>query len=214
MFTPGNSFADFLFIAITFLPLLPAALLLFQKSLGKDPLHLLLIICLVDFIRDLPVHLQMLSDENQSVIKNVCYPIELTILALLFRPILAKPLRNGLTIILIAFLSSMLTWLTIKGWENNGLYLKIIQNAMLIGLVAISLPPLVRSKGLDIFRSPLFWIAGGTLFQLLIILLLEWINPCCGANAEDKIFLSLAALIRYSLYTLAVLPGRDTTQVE
>jgi hypothetical protein len=214
MFKPGNSFADYLFIAITFLPLLPAALLLFQKSLGRDPLHLLLIICLLDFIRDLPMHLSMLSEDNQSVINNVCYPIELTLLALLFRPTLVKPLRDGLTITLIAFLSSLVTWLTIKGWESNGLYLQIIQNVMVIGLILLSLPLLVRSKGLDIFRSPLFWIAGGTLFQLLIILLLNLINPCCGSNAEDKIFLSIAALIRYSLYTLAVLPGRDTIQVE
>jgi len=214
MFKPGNSFADYLFIAITFLPLLPAALLLFQKSFGKDTLHLLLIICLVDFIRDLPVHLQMLSEDNQSVINNVCYPIELTLLALLFRPILVKPLRDGLTIILVAFLSSLFTWLTIKGWENNGLYLQILQNAMVIGIILLSLPPLVRSKGLDIFRSPLFWIAGGTLFQLLIILMLKWINPSCGSNAEDKIFLSIAALIRYSLYTLAVLPDRGTIQTE
>jgi hypothetical protein len=214
MFKPGNSFADYLFIAITFLPLLPAALLLFQKSMSKDPLHLLLIICLVDFIRDLPVHLSMLSEDNQSVINNVCYPIELTLLALLFRPTLVKPLRDGLAITLIAFLSSLVTWLTIKGWESNGLYLQIIQNAMVIGLILLSLPPLVRSKGLYIFRSPLFWIAGGTLFHLLIILLLKLINPCCGSNAEDKIFLSIAALIRYSLYTLAVLPRRDTIQVE
>jgi hypothetical protein len=214
MFKPGNSFADYLFIAITFLPLLPAALLLFQKTFGKDPLHLLLIICLVDFIRDLPVHLHMLSEDNQSIIINVCYPIELTLLALLFRPILVKPLRDSLTIILVAFVSSLLTWLTIKGWENNGPYLQIIQNVMVIGMILLSLPPLVRSKGLDIFRSPLFWIAGGTLFHLLIILLLEWINPCCGSNAEDKIFLSIAAVIRYSLYTLAVLPGRDTIPAE
>ena len=84
------------------------------------------------------MHLSMLSEDNQSVINNVCYPIELTLLALLFRPTLVKPLRDGLTITLIAFLSSLVTWLTIKGWESNGLYLQIIQNVMVIGLILLS----------------------------------------------------------------------------
>jgi hypothetical protein len=214
MFTTGNSFSDYLFIAITFLPLLPAILILFQKNFGKEPLNLILIICLVNFIRDLPVHLHMLTKEDQGVINNICYPIELTLLARLFRTTVKKPVRNILTIVLVAFLSSLLTWLSVKGWENNNPGLEMLKNGILIGVILVSLPPLVRSKGLEIFRSSLFWIAGGTLFYLLIILLMEWVNPCCilssdPINAEYRIFLSLAAFIRYLLYILAVLPGRD-----
>src|SRR5882757_1174505 len=125
MFKPGSNFTDYLFIAITFLPLLPATLILFQKSFGKEPLNLLLIICLVNFIRDLPIHLYMLNEGDQNVINNVCYPIELTLLVLLFRNTLIKPLREGLTIILVAFLSSLLTWLSLKGWGENNTSLEI-----------------------------------------------------------------------------------------
>lgn len=212
MFKPGNNFADYLFTAITFLPLLPAMLILFQKSFGKEPLNLLLIICLVNFIRDLPMHASMLSEEDQSIINNVCYPVELVLLTLLFRPILEKSVRNSLTIILVAFLSSLITWLSIKGWENNAPSLKVIQNGTLIALILISLPPLVRSVGLGIFRSPTFWIAGGTLFYLLILSLMNWIAP--ALNTEEKIFLSIATLVRYSLYILAVIPGRDPVTAE
>jgi hypothetical protein len=214
MLKPGNSFADCLFITVTFLPLLPAILILFQKSFGKNPLDILFIICLVSFIRDLPIHLQMLNRDGQNILNNVCYPIELVLLARLFRTTLAKPLREGLTLILVAFLSSMLTWLSIKGWENDTPVLEIIQSGILIGMLLLSLPFLVRSKGLDILRSSLFWIAGGTLFYLIILLLLKWASPSSGLNAEDKIFLSLAALIRYGLYILAALPGRDNMLTE
>jgi len=214
MFKPGNSFADYLFITVTFLPLLPAIFILFQKNFGKSPLDILLIICLVNFIRDLPIHLYMLNWEGQNILNNVCYPIELILFARLFRTTLLKPLREGLTVILVAFLSSMLTWLSIKGWENDTPVLEIIQYSILIGTILPSLPFLVRSKGLDIFRSSLFWIAGGTLFYLFILLLLKWANPGGQLNAEDKIFLSLAALIRYSLYMLAALPGRDSALTE
>ena len=219
MFTTGNSFADYLFIAITFLPLLPAILILFFKNFGKEPLNLILILCLVNFIRDVPVHLHMLAKGDQNIINNVCYPIELTLLARLFRTTMTKPVRNILTIVLVAFLSSLLTWLFIKGWESNNPGLEMVKNGLLIGVILLSLPSLVRSKGLDIFRSSLFWIAGGTLFYLLILLLLEWVNPCCipypdPAGVENSILLSLAALIRYGLYVLAVLPGRDEVPAE
>lgn len=214
MFKSGNSFADYLFIAVTFLPLLPAMLIIFQKNFGKGPLDILLIICLVNFIRDLPIHLYMLNSEGRNTLDNVCYPIELILLARLFRTTLTKPLREVLTIILVAFLSSMLTWLSIKGWENNTPGLEIIQDSMLIGVILLSLPFLVQTKGLDIFRSSLFWIAGGTLFYIIILLLLKWANPSGRLNAEDKILLSLAALIRYSLYMLAALPGRDGIPAE
>lgn len=214
MFTAGNSFADYLFITITFLPLLPAILILFQKSFGKGPLSLLLIICLVSFIRDLPIHLHMLNSEGQTVLRNVCFPIELVLLARLFIPPLAKPLREAVTIILVALLSSMLTWLCIKGWENGTAGLEILQNMLLIGPILLSLPYLVRTKGLEIFRSSLFWIAGGTLFYLIILLLLQGLNAGSTLTAEDKIVLSIASLIRYSLYVLAALPGRDGLPAE
>jgi len=208
----GNSFIDSLFIAITFLPLIPAVLTLFP-GFGKESFNLILIICLVNFLRDIPTHLHMLTPEDQAVLNNICYPIELFLFARLFRPILAKPARYILTIILVAFLSSLLTWLAVKGFSNNSPGLQTIENGILLGVVLLSLPPIVRSKGLDVLRSPLFWMAGGTLFYLLIILLLEWINPYCtsapSGGPENTLFLSLAALVRYLFYTLAVWPCRE-----
>ncbi len=215
----GNSLSENLFIASTFLPLLPAILILFQKNFAKEPLNIILIICLVNFIRDLPGNTHMLTKENQAVIGNVCYPIELILLTCLFRTSLAKPMRRILTIILVAILSSLLTWLTVKGWESSNPGLETLKNGILIGIILLSLPPIVRVKGLDIFQSSLFWIAGGTLFYLLILLLLEWVNPCCilspaPMTAENRVILFLTALIRYTLYVLAVLPGRDETPAE
>jgi len=56
-------------------------------------------------------------------------------------------------------------------------------------------------------------MAGGTLFYLLIILLLEWVSST-SFGVENSIFLSLAALVRYLLYTLAVWPRRDELPAE
>jgi len=210
MLITGNSFIDYLFIAITFLPLIPAVLTLFS-NFGKEPFNLILIICLVDFLRDIPAHLHMLTPDDQAVLNNICYPIELFLFARLFRPIRTKSANYTLTIILVAFLSSLLTWLAIKGFGNNSPGLETVKNGILLGVILLSLPPIVRSKGLDVFQSPLFWMAGGTLFYLLIILLLEGISPTSStsSSSENSIFLSLTSIVRYALYTLAVWPRRQ-----
>lgn len=221
MFTTGNSFIDYLFIAITFLPLIPAALTLFS-NFGKEASQLIFILCLVNFIRDLPIHLHMLTPEDQAVTNNICYPIELLLLFRLFQPVWTSSVRYMLTIFLVAFLSSLLTWLSVKGWSNSTL--EIVKNAVLLGVVLLSISPFIRSKGLDVFRSPLLWVAGGTSFYLLILLLLEGVNPCCAlsqspssaiisANAENSLFLSLAAIVRYLLYTLAVWPRKEELEL-
>ena len=219
MLTTGNSFIDYLFIVIAFLPLIPAVLTLFS-NFGKEPFNLILIICLVNFVRDIPAHLHMLTPEDQAILNNIGYPIEIFLFARLFRPILPKPARYLLTITLVAFLSSLLTWLSVKGFGNSSPGLETLKNGVFLGVILLSLPPIVQSKGLDVFRSPLFWMAGGTLFYLLIILMLEWISPFCTPTAispgspENSIFLSLAALVRYLLYTLAIWPGRDELPAE
>jgi hypothetical protein len=57
-------------------------------------------------------------------------------------------------------------------------------------------------------------MAGGTLFYLLIILLLEWLSST-SPSSENYVFLCLTAIVRYTLYTLAVWPdGRDELPAE
>jgi hypothetical protein len=146
----------------------------------------------------------MVTPKDQAVIGNICYPIELILFALLFRPVLSRPLRYTLTIFLAAFLSSLLTWLSVQGFSSSGPVLQTIELGVFLALNLVCLLPLIYSNALDIFQSPLFWIAGGTVFYLLIVLLLEWITPLTPASPENSIFLFLAALVRYALYTLAV----------
>jgi hypothetical protein len=212
MLTTGNSFIEFLFIAVTFLPLIPALLTLFS-NFGREPFNLILIICLVNFLRDVPAHLHMLTTHDRAVIDNICYPIELLLFALLFRPVLSRPVRYTLTIFLAAFLSSLLTWLSVQGFSSDGPGLETIELGALLCLILVCLPPLVRSKGLEILRSPLLWIGGGTLFYLLISLLLEWVTTR-PTLPENSILLFLATLVRYLMYTLAVWPGRDEVPAE
>jgi hypothetical protein len=212
MVTTGNSFIDYLFIAVTFLPLIPAVLTLFS-NFGKEPYNLILMICLVNFLRDIPSHLHMLAPENQAALNNICFPIELSLFARLFRPALTRTIRYIMPPVLAAFISSLLTWLAVKGFGNNSPGLETIKDAALLSVILASLPPIIQAKGINLLRAPLFWVAGGTLFYVLIILLLEWVSSM-PYSAEDCIFLSLATIARYLLYTLAVWPRRDEFPAE
>ena len=210
MVKTGNTFIDYFLLTITFLPLAPALIILFQKDYSKAPLNLLMMLCLLDFIKGFSNQTDLLASDNRNIITNIFSLLELILLIRLFRVPLGKKMREALNIFQIAFLSSLLTWLSIKGWGQNNMILDSLLRGIFISVVLLGLPPLVRERGLSIFNSPLFWIAGGTLFYFLISLLLEWVGPSCGlisgpVDIEGHIFLSIAVLIRYLLYLLAIL---------
>ncbi len=103
MFKTGNNFADYFFLAATFLPLIPVILIFLQRNYGKDPLNLLLIVCLFNltdgFIRNFP----MTGPGNGNLSKNIFSLLELIVLTRLFISILPVARKNLLNILLVAF---------------------------------------------------------------------------------------------------------------
>jgi len=219
MVKTGNTFIDYLLLIITFIPLVPALLIIFQKDHSKAPFNILMVLCILDFIKGFSYQASLLDPINQNIITNIISLLELILFIQLFKNTLEKKIKDALKIFQIAFLSSVFTWFSIKGWGQNNMILDSLLNGVLISVLLLSLPPLIRERDLGILRSPLFWIAGGTLFYLLIALLLEWIGPCCKiisgpVYTEDYVFLSIAALIRYLLYLLAILVTSKETTVD
>jgi hypothetical protein len=217
MLKTGNNFTDYFFLATTFLPLIPAILIFLQKNYGKEPLNLLLIVCIFNFIDGFTRHVPMSDFDNQYVTKNVFSLLEMILLTQLFASILTGRTKTILNIFLVVFLSVYLTFFSIKGWQLNSKVFDSLQSCIIMGVALLSLPPLIRTANLHIFQSALFWIAGGTLFYFFLSALLEWIVFCCLPlsripNEEKMIFMTIADLVRYSFYTLAVLlyrfPGR------
>lgn len=221
MFKTGNNFADYFFFATIFLPLIPVILIFLQKNYGKEPLNLLMIVCLFNFIdgfiRAIPIN----SIENQYVAKNIFSLLEMILLTQLFASILNSRIKNILNIFLVAYLSVYLTFFSIKGWQLNSKVFDSLQSCIIIGVALLSLPPLIRAANLYIFQSALFWIATGTLFYFFLSALLEWIVAFCLPlsrlpNEEKKIFMTIADLVRYSFYILAVVlyrfPGRKESE--
>lgn len=219
MFTTGNTFTDALLLITSFLPLIPAALIFFSKNSGESPLNLLLVICLLNFIQGLIKACTPFGFENQYITNNILSLLELILLTQLFKPLLSRKMKDVLNILLVAFLSAIITYFSLEGWSLDYPGLDTLQNGIIIGVILVSLPPLMKATNLRIFQSPLFWIAGGTLFYFLIFTLLEWVGPCClpaprSLPAEKMIFLGIAGLIRYVLYILAALVPRPEQETE
>jgi hypothetical protein len=213
MDSTGTQFANTFFLIIMLLPLAPVLLVFLSGKYDAEPLNFLVLVCLLDLMKGLSDRLSILNTDNQHVIINIVSLLEWVALIQLFKTSMSPFVRRGLNIFLVAFLSSLLTYFFLEGWERHSPVLDTLEGGVMIGVIIVSILPLIRHRMLQIFRSPLFWIAGGTLFYLLLFILVEWAGPCCQPGtdmptAENSILLSIAGLIRYGLYFQAVLVCR------
>jgi hypothetical protein len=210
MFKTGNTSADYFLSAVTFLPLLPVILIFFRKGYVREQLLFLLIVCLLNFIGGLIREEGLLEASKQSILNNLFSLLELIAITQLFRPVLDARAKDLFSIFMVSYLSMLLTYFSVKGWAVSSIGLDTLQDGIIIGVILLSLPPLVRSMALYIFEFPLFWIAAGTLFYFLIFILLEWVDgrylsPTGSPDPEKMVFLAIAAFIRYVFYSLAIL---------
>lgn len=196
-------------IITTFIPLVPVILAFVLGNYTREPLNFLLIVCLLGFLEGILRETHSLNIENQYIIHAIFSLLLFLLFIQLFKVCLKTTLQQGLNILLAAFLSFAITFGSIKGWDPGHFPLDILLSILLALLILISLPSIVRTGRWQVFRSALFWIAGGTLFYLLLFLLLECTGPCCWPlvppyDPDKVLFLSIADGIRYLLYTVAV----------
>ncbi|HTI91021.1 MAG TPA: hypothetical protein VL727_10560 [Puia sp.] len=207
MFKTGNSSIDYLLVVIIFLPLFSALLIFGRKLYLQEPLNFLLIVCLLSFFKGLLELTYPLTKENLYIINKIFSLILLLLLVPCFRPRLNARYRYILDILLTALLTLAITYWSLVDWERPSPGIDTLLNAFLGMVILVSLPTIIRTSSLQIFRSPLFWIGSGTLFYILLYLLLEGIGCCrplpSPPDPEKRLFLLLADLVKYSFYLIA-----------
>lgn len=203
---------DYLLIVVIFLPLLPVLFIFGRKLYLQEPLNFLLIVCLLSFFRGLLELAYPLTRENQYLINKIFAVILLLLFVPCFRANL--PYRYILDLLLSAILSLAITYWSLTGWEKPSPAIDALLNSFLGILILVSLPAVIRTGALQIFRSPLFWIGGGTLFYILLYLLLEGIGCCQPVTSppdpDKRLFLLLADLVKYSFYLIAALATKPS----
>lgn len=196
----------------TFLPLVPALFIFGRKLYLQEPLNFLLIYCLLGFFKEFLELVHPLAMESQQMINKLFSLGLLLLLVQCFRANLDSRRRYGTDILLSAVLATALTYWTIRGWQAPAPGIDLFFNIFLGIIILLSLPAVIRTGALQVFRSPLFWISGGALFYILLYLLLEG-TTCCrpvysAADPDKRLFLILADLVKYLLFLVAALSSR------
>jgi hypothetical protein len=196
-------FIDAFVFINAFIPLLPAVFILIQKKYFKESLILLMVLCLLNCIKNIFLLPGNRGNENQ--VQNVFSIIELTIIFQICASSFQNRLRQSINISLVIFLSVLVTFYFLKGIDVKRISVEIIQNFIIVIDVSIALFCLMESASLSIFKSPLFWIAAGTLFYFLIAVLVNTLGEGNVEGRDSIIILNIASLVRYVFYNFAVL---------
>jgi hypothetical protein len=210
MLKTGNIFIDFFSQVVIFFPLLPVIIIFLRRIYQKEVLNYLMILCLLNFSRDLAVQTLQIKYINQGSIRNIFSLLEFVIVIQIFKSILKEKSKEIVNIFTIAILSAIITYYLVKGSDQKKILLDVFQNSFIIMLTAYSLVMIVQYENLRIFYSALFWIATGTLFYFVIAMLLDIIDDCCPQlqhpiTTDKMLLLNIASLVRYFFYTLATL---------
>ena len=212
MFKTGIHFIDGFSQLLVFLPLLPVIIVLFRRIYYSSLLILLSVLCTLQFLESLILQNISITPLGRYSVINIFSLLELLFYLQIFRVFFEKSTRKWLDIVVIALLSAMLTFYIMRGTSASNEQLIVLQNSFIVLLIMAGLPQLVKHIDLRIFQSALFWISAGTLFYLLIWLLVAWTSidlpptPINGNNAWDKtIVLNVANLVRYLFYCFAAL---------
>jgi hypothetical protein len=206
----GNLFIDSFSTIIVFLPLLPVAIVLMRKIFRDYLLNLLVLLCLLHFIQYFSQRLLSISDMSLYSLGHLFSFLETIVYIQIFRPFFTGRSREMLNFLIIALLSSLITYYLLNGTDHRRSLLMGLQYGLILALIGFCLPRLLQDDDLQIFKSAFFWIAAGTMFYLVVVILVELADHLGGsmhnrvANAADKaILLDIANVIRYLFYVLA-----------
>jgi len=204
-------------IVIAVLPLMTALLIFGRNLYLQEPLNFLLTICLLSFFRGMLDLTWPLTKENQYIISKLFSLALLLLLVPCFRPDFTGRSRYMLDITLSALLSFAITSWCLMGWNKANPAIDATLNIFTALLILAILPMIIRNGALQVLQSPRFYIGGGTLFYILLYLLLEGIGSCCrpiaAAPDPDKhLFVLLAEGVKYLFYAAAAALTRPSPQ--
>jgi hypothetical protein len=218
MFKTGIHFIDGFSQLLLLLPLLPVGIVLFRRIYHSDLFLLLSSLCLVQLVPLLLFQIITTTDRGKNSVLNIFSLIELLIYLQIFRVFFNKTMRKWLDIIVIALLAAILTYFIMRGTGQFNKNLNLLQNGFVVVLILAGLPSLVKLFDLRIFQSALFWISAGTLFYLLIWLLVASTStgppqPQSGDIKEwDKaVIINTASFVRYVFYCFSALVYKSST---
>lgn len=206
----GIGLLDVLALAAILLPLLPIFIIFISKAYKQDTLALLMIFSLISFIQNLILYIPSFVFVDILFIRATFQLSQFTILLILLKTVVAaKWLHEAIKILLIAFISVVITIYSFQGIQPYLGTIELMQAALLILATLLSLLQLIKSQDIYIFLSPKFWIAGGTFFYYSMFFITQCIPDyraiLQGEPQQKKVLLLIIVLIQFIFYTVAAI---------
>jgi hypothetical protein len=211
----GIGLLEILALVAILLPLVPVFIIFVSKAYRQDVLALLMILSLVSFIQNLILYVPKFISIDLLFIRTSFQLAQFIILLILLKTVIAgKWLQEGIKILLISFVSIIITIYCFGGIQTYLRNLELTQALLLILITLIALLQLIKSHDIHIFLSPVFWIAGGTFFYYSMYLITQSIPEYkvvlnAGPEQQRKILLLIIVVIQFIFYTIASIVAAD-----
>ena len=168
----------------------------------------------MNFIQNLILYMPAFVPLDFLFIRASFQLINFIILILLLKLVVkGKWLQDGMKMLLVSFVSIVLTIYCIEGVHVYLGNIEIVQALLLIAITLIALLQLIRSQDIFIFLSPMFWIAGGTFFYYSMFLLTQSIPEYSVISGppqqQKKVLLLIIILIQFIFYIIAAAVAGD-----
>lgn len=207
----GIGLLEILALVAILLPLIPVFIIFISKAYKQDIIALLMGLCLANFIQNLILYIPRFVPLDIIFIRACFQLINYIILLMLLKLVIKGPLlREAIKILMVAFVSVVITIFSLNGSPVYLGNIEIMQSLVLILITLIALLQLIRSQDIFIFLSPMFWIAGGTFFYYSMFLLTQSIpeykvvlQP--PSHQQKKALLLIIILIQFIFYIIAAI---------
>lgn len=208
MVQTGNEIFKVLSILATIAPLLPIIILFIRHTLPNTTLNLLRITCIIVFVQNLAISIPALTALYLPFISAIFRLAELSLLYYLFvQAALPKRLREIMTMLLVSFVSVVITVYAFRGANAFPTTVTAIESSILLILALIALLRLISNQGIVLFREPLFWIAGGVICYFGTFLFIEIITRVrlgLSQNIDEKLMVFwIAGIGRFIFFVIA-----------
>lgn len=201
------------------LPFSTGILIFTRQYYKEEALNLLMLLSILLFAKYLFTGFFTTTESIAPFYFSLFDTGELLLLLLLFRIPFRKTMAGQwINYLLVAFFSVIITLYSTQ--NNNSLLntIRVIEAVILVLFCLFTLLRLIRNQYIFIFHSPLFWIAGGTLFYYSMLLAIEllsysiWFQKI-GTN-EKWLLLSSFGVVRLLFYLVAALIKQSKKQEE
>lgn len=208
MVQTGTDIFKVLSILATLAPLLPIVILFTRHAALNSTLSLLRITCIMVFVQNLATAIPALTALYSPFISAIFRLAEFSLLYyLLVQAAFTKRLREIMVLLLVSFISVLITIYALAGANAFPTTVTAIKSFILVMLALIALLKLIGNRGIVLFHEPLFWIAGGVICYFGTFLFIEIITRIrvgVPQDIEEKLMVfSIAGIGRFVFFSIA-----------